>query len=96
MGGSIYFIDDLYSGYNQFQLAVDNKDITTMRTPIGLVQMCTLPQDTTNSVEHMVNAKNKVLRDCTPRIMMSFLDDISIKGKQKKINQNMRLAVEDL
>jgi hypothetical protein len=28
----------------------------------------------------MVNAINKVLRDCIPDIIMSFLDDIPIKG----------------
>ena len=42
--------------------------------------MCTLPQGATNSVAHMVNAMNKVLRDCIPEITMSFLDDIPIKG----------------
>ena len=29
---------------------------------------------------HMVNAMNKVLRDCIPDITMPFLDDIPIKG----------------
>ena len=28
----------------------------------------------------MVNAMNKVLRDCIPDITMSFLDDITIRG----------------
>ena len=42
-GRSIYSISDLYSSYNQFQLAADNRDITTMRAPIGLEWMCTLP-----------------------------------------------------
>jgi hypothetical protein len=28
----------------------------------------------------MVNAMNKVLRDCIPDVTMSFLDDILIKG----------------
>ena len=79
-GRAIYSIGDLYSGYDQFQLAVDSRDITTMRTPIGLVRMCTLPQGATNSVAHMVNAMNKVLRDCIPDITMPFLDDIPIKG----------------
>ena len=51
-----------------------------MRTPLGLVRMCTLPQGGTNSVAHMVNAMNKVLRDCIPDITMPFLDDIPIKG----------------
>ena len=63
-GRSIYSIGDLYSGYDQFQLAIDNCDITTMRTPIGLMRMCSLPQGATNSMAHMVNAMNKVLKDC--------------------------------
>ena len=78
-GRSIYSVDDLYSGYDQFQLAVESRDITTMRTPLGLVRMCTLPQGGTNSVDHMVNAMNKVLRDCIPDTTMPFLDDIPIK-----------------
>ena len=36
-GWSIYSVGDLYLGHDQFQLAVDCRDITTMRTPIGLV-----------------------------------------------------------
>jgi hypothetical protein len=77
---SIYSIGDLYSGYDQFQLAVDSRDITTMRIPIGLVRMCTLPQGATKSVAHMVNTMNKVLKDCIPDITMPFVDDILIKG----------------
>jgi hypothetical protein len=37
VGQSIYSIGDLYSGYDQSQLAVNSRDITTMRTPIGLL-----------------------------------------------------------
>ena len=51
-----------------------------MRTPLDLVRMCTLPHGGTNSVAHMVNAMNRVLRDCIPDITMPFLDDIPIKG----------------
>jgi hypothetical protein len=79
-GRSIYSVGDLYSGYDQFQLAVESRDLTTIRTPLGLVRMCTLPQGGTNSVAHMVNAMNKVLRDCILDITMPFLDDIPIKG----------------
>ena len=79
-GRSIYSIGDLYSGYDQFQLAIDSRDITTTRTPIGLVRMCTLPQGATNSMAHMMNAMNKVLKNCIPDITMPFLDDIPIKG----------------
>ena len=55
-----------------------------MRTPIGLVQICSLRQGATNSVAHMVNAMNKVLRDCIPKLTMPFLDDIPNKGSLEK------------
>ena len=46
---AIYSIGDLYSGYDQFQLAMDSREITTMRTLIGLVQLCTLPRSNKRS-----------------------------------------------
>ena len=78
-GRAIYSIGDLYSGYDQFQLAQDSRDITAMRTPLGLVRMCTLPMGATNSVAHMQNAMNRVLQEFIPAKTRPFLDDIPIK-----------------
>ena len=52
-GHAIYSIGALYSGYNQFQLATKSRNLTTIKTPLGLLHMCTLPQGGTNSVAHM-------------------------------------------
>lgn len=79
-GRAIYSIGDLYSGYDQFQLAQDSRDITTLRTPLGLLRMCTLPMGATNSVAHMQNAMNRVLQPFIPEKTRPFLDDIPIKG----------------
>ncbi|KAL3685545.1 hypothetical protein R1sor_003567 [Riccia sorocarpa] len=79
-GRSIYSIGDLYSGYDQFQLAMESRDLTTMRTPLGLMRMCTLPQGATNSVAHMQNAMHKVLREFVPQVTIPFIDDIPMKG----------------
>lgn len=79
-GHAIYSIGDLYSGYDQFQLANESRDLTTMKTPLGLVRMCTLPQGATNSVAHMQNAMNQILRDFVPEKTIPFVDDIPIKG----------------
>lgn len=51
-----------------------------MKTPLGLVRMCTLPQGATNSVAHMMNGMNKVLQDFIPQVTMPFIDDLPIKG----------------
>ena len=79
-GHAIYSIGDIYSRYDQFQLAMDSQNITRMQTPMGLVWMSALPQGATNLVAHMINTMNKVLRDYILEIMMSFLDDILMKG----------------
>ncbi len=51
-----------------------------MRTPLGLMRMCTLSMGATNSVAHMQNAMNRVLQDFIPTKTRPFLDDILIKG----------------
>ena len=65
-GRAIYSVGDLFSGYDQFQLAEGSRDITSLRTPLGLLKMCTLPQGATNSVAHMQNAMNRVLEPFIP------------------------------
>jgi hypothetical protein len=79
-GRAVYSIGDLYSGYDQFQLAEASRDITTMRTPLGLMRMCTLPMGATNSVAHMQSAMNRILQQFIPEKTRPFLDDIPIKG----------------
>jgi Integrase zinc binding domain/RNase H-like domain found in reverse transcriptase/Reverse transcriptase (RNA-dependent DNA polymerase) len=83
-GHAIYSIGDLYSGYDQFQLAAQSRDLTTMKTPLGLMRMCTLPQGATNSVAHMQSAMNQILRDFVPEKTIPFVDDIPIKGCEVK------------
>jgi hypothetical protein len=51
-----------------------------MKTPLGLVRMCTLPQGVTNSVAHMQSAMNQILRDFVHEKTIPFVDDISIKS----------------
>ena len=80
VGYAIYSIGDLYSGYDQFQLAFESRDLTTMKTPLGLVRMCTLPQGATNSVAHMQNAMNQILKDFVLEKTIPFVDDIPTKG----------------
>jgi len=79
-GHAIYSIGDLYSGYDQFQLASESRDLTTMKTPLGLMRMCTLPQGATNSVAHMQSAMNQILKEFVPEKTIPFVDDIPIKG----------------
>lgn len=74
------FILTFISSYDQFQLPLQSRDLTSMMTLLGLVRMCTLPQGVANSVECMMNDMNKVLRDFIPDKTIIFLHDIFIKG----------------
>lgn len=58
-GRSIYSMGDLFSGYDQFQLSEGSRDLTTLRTPLGLLRMCTLQQGGTNCVAHMQSGMPK-------------------------------------
>ena len=86
VGQAIYSIGDLYSGYDQFQLAMESRDLTTMKTPLGLVKMYTLPQGATNSMAHMQSAMNQILKDLVPDKTIPFVDDIPIKGCKEEAN----------
>lgn len=88
-GRAIYSIGDLYSGYDQFQLAIQSRVLTTMRTPLSLVRMCTLPQGATNSVGHMMNGMKKIVRDFNLDKTMLFVDDVSIKCCEEGENDEM-------
>ena len=79
-GHAIDFIGDLYSGYDQFQFAFESRDLTTMKTPLGLVRMRTLPKGATNLVAHMQYAMNQILKDFVVEKTMPFVNDILIKG----------------
>jgi hypothetical protein len=79
-GRAVYSIGDLYFEYDQFQLAEGSRNITTIRTPLGLMRMCTLPMGAINSVAHMQSAINCILQSFIPEKTHPFLDDIPIKG----------------
>jgi hypothetical protein len=46
--------------------------------------MCTLPQVATNLVAHMQSTMNQILKDFVPEKIISFVDDIAIKGTKRE------------
>ena len=52
---------DFDSGYDQVSLIWHSRDITTFHTPLGLLQMTTLPQGGTNSVSQFQRCAEIVL-----------------------------------
>jgi len=50
---------DFHSNYGHFHLVVQSRDFTTMRIPLGLVQMCTLSQGLQNLGSRVDNEWHK-------------------------------------
>lgn len=64
-----------------------------MKTLLGLMKMCTLPQSATNLVAHIQNAMNQILKEFVSEKNILFLDDISIK-RNKKEDKDETMEVE--
>ncbi|GBG68005.1 hypothetical protein CBR_g1125 [Chara braunii] len=83
-GRSIYSLIDLYSGYNQLPLDVQNRSYTAMHTPVGQLQMQMTPMGFTNVVAEaqrrmLVVVGDMFLEKCEP-----YIDDNPIKDAQEK------------
>ena len=92
-GYSLYSLCDLYSGYDQFPLHPDSRDLTGMNTPLGLVRQTRMPQGWTNAVARFQAAMCKVLRRHIPDFSMAFIDDIGIKTGRECDETELRPGV---
>lgn len=79
-GCKVASLIDFFSGYDQIELDIQSRDLTAFQTPLGLLRMTTLPQGATNSVAQFVRIVTKILEDLIPNSVLSFLDDIRVKG----------------
>jgi hypothetical protein len=80
-GCQVVSLIDFFSGYDQVSLHTDSRPMTAFFTPShGLVQQCTLPMGTTNSVAEFVRVVTKILQDLIPHRCMPYMDDIAVKG----------------
>ena len=85
-GYAVTSLLDLFSEYDQVLLAVECRDLTGFQTPLGLMQMTTLPQGATNSVAQFTQITCKILADQMPHRAMPFVDDIGVKGPKSTYN----------
>jgi hypothetical protein len=63
------------------ELNKGSQALTAFYTPTySLVQQCTLPIGTINSVAEFVRVVTKILQDLILRVYMPYMDDIAVKG----------------
>ena len=81
-----YSLADMLSGYDQRRLAEESRDLTTIRTPLGLLRRTRLPQGYTNAVAEFQRTMVHVLAEEHPNVADGFIDDVGIKGPESYYN----------
>lgn len=82
----ILSVIDFFSGYDQVPLSPFSRALTAFSTPLGILQMTTLPQGATNSVAHFLRVVSRILYDIIPGKCEPFFDDVGVKGPVTRYN----------
>src|ERR1700753_1524639 len=75
---------DLYSGYDDRDLAEGSRDYTTFQTPFGALQLVKLPMGWTNSVPIFHDDVTYILRDEIPHVTIPYIDDVPVRGPDSR------------
>jgi Integrase zinc binding domain/Integrase core domain/RNase H-like domain found in reverse transcriptase len=86
VGYSIYGTMDLYSGYHQRAIHPNSRPLTACHTPMGNVQLTSLPMGYTNSMQEFQRSTSHIVHHLAPERASSFVDDIGTKGPQTRYN----------
>ena len=78
-GRAIYTLLDMFSGYDEMGLHPDDRHLTAMHMPIGLVQLMVVPMGGTTSVPMFQRCMTIVLHDHQEDIEI-YVDDIPVLG----------------
>src|SRR6266571_9251395 len=79
-GRQCYTVFDLYLGYDARKIHPRSRELTAFMTPLGMLQLTTLPVGYTNSPAEFQKCMVMVLQDEIPDTANIFIDNLSIKA----------------
>jgi len=79
-GRSCYTVLNIFVGYNHCSLNVSSCDLTTVQSPMGTVQLTSLPQGWTGAMAIFHGDIIFILEPEIPATALPFADDTGIKG----------------
>jgi transposase InsO family protein len=77
-----YTVFDLFWGFDARRVAINSRELTAFMTPLGLLQITSLPTGFTNSPSEFQKCMVFILQDEIPDFANIFIDDLAIKGPQ--------------
>jgi len=81
-GRQCYTVFDLFWGFDARKIHPSSRDLTAFSTPLGLLQLTSLPTGFTNSPAEFQKCMSIILKDEIPNIANIFIDDLPIKGPE--------------
>jgi len=79
-GRQCYTVFDLFWGFDARKIHPKSRGMTAFSTPLGLLQITSLPTGFTNSPAEFQNCMSFILQDEIPHVANIFIDDLPIKG----------------
>ena len=79
-GRQCYTVFDLFWGFDARKIHPRSRGLTAFMTPLGLLQITSLPTGFTNSPAEFQKCMVMVLKDEIPHTANIFIDDLPIKG----------------
>jgi len=79
-GHQCYSVFDLFWGFDARKIHPKSRGLTAFMTPLGLLQITSLPTGFTNSPAEFQKCMVMVLKDEIPHTANIFIDDLPIKG----------------
>ena len=89
-GRGCYGMLDLYVAFDQRELDISSRDMTTFSTPLGTFRLTAIPMGWTNSFQVMHGDVTFMLQDLIPDVTSPYADDIPVRRR------DMRRGAEDM
>lgn len=87
-GRSCYTVFDLLVGYDQRELALESRNLTTFQSPLGTLRLTSIPMGYTNSLQIQHGDLTFLLQEEIPEIAVPFVDDVPVKGPRSRYETN--------
>ena len=79
-GRQCYTVFDLFWGFDAHKIHPNSRELTSFSTPLGTLQLTSLPTGFTNSPAEFQKCMTIILQDEIPTVANIFIDDLPIKG----------------
>ena len=79
-GRQCYTVFDLFWGFDARKIHPRSRELTAFSTPMGLLQITSLPTGFTNSPAEFQKCMSIILQDEIPTVANIFIDDLPVKG----------------